>query len=74
MKTYELGRPANINNYKQVEPVYNHLLKLGATSEQAAGITGVFLQESELNHNSKSSAGATGIAQLLGAKKRQYKA
>ena len=74
MKTYELGRPANINNYKQVEPVYNHLLKLGATPEQAAGITGVFLQESELNHNSKSSAGATGIAQLLGAKKRQYKA
>lgn len=73
MKRYELGRPANVNNYKQVEPVYKHLLNLGATPEQAAGITGVFLQESELNHKSKSSAGATGIAQLLGDKRRQYK-
>lgn len=70
LKRDELG--VDINAYKQVGPVYRHLLSLGATPEQAAGITGVFLQESELDHNKVSPKKAKGIAQLLGNKKRMY--
>ena len=50
-----------------------YIIILGASKEQAAGLVGVFIQESGLNHNSISSAGAKGIAQLKDGKYNKYK-
>lgn len=69
----EVAHPVSIEKFKNIKEVYNHLINLGASKEQAAGLVGVFIQESGLNHNVESSAGAKGIAQLKGSKYNQYK-
>lgn len=51
---------------------YNKLKGLGAGDVQAAAMVGVFMKESSLNHNSVSSKGAKGVAQLLGDKYDDY--
>ena len=51
---------------------YNKLKSLGAEDVQAAAMVGVFMKESSLNHNSVSSKGAKGVAQLLGDKYDDY--
>lgn len=61
-----------LKNFKGVKDVYNHILKLGASPEEAAGWTGVFIQESGLDHSKVSPKGAKGIAQLLGDELQRY--
>lgn len=64
------GPVAGFNNAREV---YDYILSLpGSNPAIAAGWTGVFMQESSLNHSAVSNAGATGIAQLLGARKDEY--
>lgn len=69
----EINHPVSIKEFKNVKAVYNYLLGLGANRKQAAGLTGVFIQESGLKHNNVSPAGAEGIAQLKGDKLNSYK-
>lgn len=69
----DISHPVSISGFKNIEEVYNYLINLGASKEQAAGLVGVFIQESGLNHNSISSAGAKGIAQLKDGKYNKYK-
>lgn len=69
----DIAHPVSISGFKNIEEVYNYLINLGASKEQAAGLVGVFIQESGLNHNSISSAGAKGIAQLKDGKYNKYK-
>lgn len=61
-----------LRGFKNVDKVYNHLINLGATPEEAAGWTGAFIQESGLDHSKTSYMGARGIAQLLGDELKQY--
>lgn len=69
----EISHPVSIKGFKNIKAVYNHLLALGANRKQAAGLTGVFIQESGLDHSKVSTAGAEGIAQLKGDKLKNYK-
>lgn len=61
-----------LKNFKGIEDVYTHMLKLGASPEEAAGWTGAFIQESGLDHSKISPKGAKGIAQLLGDELQRY--
>lgn len=69
----EISHSVSIKGFKNIKAVYNHLLALGANRKQAAGLTGVFIQESGLDHSKVSTAGAEGIAQLKGDKLKNYK-
>lgn len=73
VQEHEIDNPNLINGFQNVEQVYNHIMSLGATPEEAAGLTGAFIKESGLNHNVVSSRGARGIAQLLGQKDKDYR-
>lgn len=73
IKREEINHPVSIEGFKNIKEVYNYLRSLGANKKQAAGLTGVFIQESGLDHKRKSSVGAEGIAQLKGDKLNNYK-
>lgn len=60
------------NKLPLAKQYYNQLIQLGANPFQAAGIVGVLMKESSLDHTQVSSKGAKGIAQLLGNKYKSY--
>lgn len=75
---YENKNPdasSDVLGFKNAKEVYNHILTLpGSNPAIAAGWTGVFMKESGLDHNAvNKSSGATGIAQLLGSRRNEYK-
>lgn len=64
----------NVLGFNNTKDVYEYILSLpGSNPAIAAGWTGVFMKESSLNHNAISNKGATGIAQLLGSRLKEYK-
>lgn len=65
------GSVLGFNNAKEV---YEYILSLpGSNPAIASGWTGVFMKESGLDHNAvNKSSGASGIAQLLGARRTEY--
>ena len=52
--------------------IYNKLINDGYDPAQSAGLVGVFMQESSLDHSKVSDAGAKGIGQLKDAKLDKY--
>lgn|GEM_PF-4722476 len=78
--TQEERQPADLPNARltpiQIDRstyITNRLIQEGFTSEQAAGIVGNLIQESQLNHKAVHPRGGTfGIAQWRGARIREY--
>lgn len=60
------------NKAKEAIRIYKKLLKDGYDPAQSAGLVGVFMQESSLDHSKVSDVGATGIGQLKGDKLDSY--
>ena len=65
---------SSVLGFKNAKEVYEYILSLpGSNPAIAAGWTGVFMKESGLDHNAiNKSSGASGIAQLLGARRNEY--
>lgn len=65
----------SVLGFDNAKEVYEYILSLpGSNPAIAAGWTGVFMKESGLDHNAvNKSSGASGIAQLLGARRTEYK-
>lgn len=66
---------SSVKGFSNAKDVYEHILTLpGSNPAIAAGWTGVFMKESGLDHNAvNKSSGASGIAQLLGSRRNEYK-
>lgn len=66
---------SSVLGFENAKEVYEYILSLpGSNPAIAAGWTGVFMKESGLDHNAvNESSGASGIAQLLGTRRTEYK-
>ena len=66
---------SSVLGFENAKEVYEYILSLpGSNPAIAAGWTGVFMKESGLDHNAvNKSSGASGIAQLLGTRRTEYK-
>ena len=78
LQSYANSKPdaeSSVLGFENAKEVYEYILSLpGSNPAIAAGWTGVFMKESGLDHNAvNKSSGASGIAQLLGARRTEYK-
>ena len=60
------------NKANEAIRIYKKLINDGYDPAQSAGLVGVFMQESSLDHSKVSDAGAKGIGQLKDAKLNKY--
>lgn len=75
LNTIKNSKQSNsVAGFNNAQNVYNHILKYeGSNPYIASGLTAVFMQESGLNHDAVNpKSGASGIAQLLGARRKEY--
>jgi hypothetical protein len=67
------GGQAGASNQSSAKYIADQLMKNGYTKEQAAGIVGSLMQESNLNPGAVNpSSGAQGIGQWLGSRKKDF--